>query len=371
MNGRVLATKQVGRLLLGYTVGGTILALPTVTTAAFGTSAWWMLLIYGLVFTLGGWLTARLASKFPEETLVEFGAKILGNPLNWLINLFLIAMFLAVVPMETRLMVEIATIAVLPNAPSWFISGFFLLVVTYSIVKGLDTFAQINEILIIASVLIGAAVVILGWQNADLTHLLPLFYLKDFKLQPDLLLTTSFAFFGYPILLYLAPFLKEPRRMTAYTIRTLIFIAILFAFFTFTVLSVFGAKETLNQGWPALELAKSINIPGIFIERLDLVLILSWIPAIFTTAACSFYFGVLGIVRLFKIKNASAIIWTLAIVFFFASGSLTNFFMWNRITTYLSYAAIVISLGIPFFLWIAYLIRPNSKTRNGRGGGQR
>ena len=362
MNGRVLATKQVGRLVLGYTVGGTILALPTVTTRAFGTSAWWLLLIYGLVFTLGGWLTARLATKFPDETFIEFGAKILGTPLSWALNLFLILVFLAVVPLETRLMVEIATIAVLPHAPSWFISGFFLLVVTYSIVKGLDTFAQVNEFLIIASILIGAAVVILGWQNADLIHMLPLVNLRDFRLQPDLILVPSFAFFGYPILLYLAPFLKDPKKMTVYTVRTLVFISLLFGFFTFTVLSVFGAKETLNQGWPALELAKSINIPGIFIERLDLVLILSWIPAIFTTAAVSFFFGVLGIIRLFKLKNASAVIWTLSIVFFFASGRLTNFFMWNRFSIYLSYAGIILSLGLPLFLWVAYLIRPNPKS---------
>lgn len=362
MSRETLSEKQVGRLLVGITVGGTILTLPSVAAKAFGTAAWWVLIGFGLVFIIGGWLTARLVEKFPDETLVEFGPRLLGKPLGIVLNLFLILVFFSIVPLVTRLMVEITNIAVLPFGPSWFISGFFLLAVVYGVAKGLDTFVQVNEILVFISIAIGATVVLLGWQNFNKVHLLPLFYVKEFNLKnPSLFLGPALAFFGYPILFYLAPYIRGSGKITGQTVRSLVFVTILYSFFTLTVLGVFGVQETINQGWPALELAKSVNMPGIFLERLDLVLILSWIPALYTTAAASFFFGVLGLVRTFKLqKYASWFIWSLAIIFFFASGRLTNYFVWNKVAVYIGLVGMTVSLVYPLLLWFAYLLRPRA-----------
>lgn len=355
--------KQIGRLLLGYTVGGTILTLPSVTARAFATAGWYMLIVFGLIFIGGGWLTARLVQKFPDETLAEFAPRLLGKPLGIALNIILILIFLVMVPFETRLMVEITNIAILPHAPSWFITGFFLLTVVYAVAKGLDTFVQVNEILIVTSIVIGAAVVLMGWQNFNKIHLLPFFYLEDFDLKhPEIFFGPGLAFFGYPILFYLAPFLRDAKKMVKPTVRSLVFITLLYSFFTLTVIGVFGVRETVNQGWPALELAKSVNFPGIFLERLDLVLILAWIPALYTTAAASFFFGVVGLVRLLKLrKSTSWLIWGLAVLFYYLSGALTNYFEWNRLANSLGYIGVGISLLYPLLLWFAYLWRPQKR----------
>lgn len=368
MSNRVLSSKQVGRLIVGYTVGAAILSLPNVAVRVFGVSAWWALIIIGLIFSAGAWLTARLVRKFPDETLVEFAPKLVGSPLAWLFNLIIVSMFLGIVPIEVRAMVEITNISILPYAPAWFISGSFLLAVVYGVVKGLDTFTQVNEILIGIALIIGAGVVILGWQNFDSIHLYPLFHAGEFSIQPWLLAGASFPFFGFPIIYYLAPFLKDTEKIAESTIRSTLVVTILFSFFTLTVLGVFGDKETMSQGWPALELAKSINLPGVFIERMDLVLIMAWIPAIYTTATASFFFGVVGLLRLFKLKRASPIIWGLAVVFYWVSGQLTNYFQWIRWSNYLAIVGLFISFILPILLWLAYLMRPNANKAKPEGG---
>ncbi|HOQ23984.1 MAG TPA: endospore germination permease [Bacillota bacterium] len=369
MSRRVLSAKQVGRLVVGHTVGAAILTLPNVAVRAFGSSAWWVLFVLGLFFTVGAWFTAVLVRRFPEETLVEFAPKLLGRPLGFILNLLLILMLLSIVPIEVRAMLEITNISILPLGPAWFISGIFLLAVAYGVSKGLDTFAQVNEILIGLALIIGATVVVLGWQNFDSIHLYPLFHPKDFRWQPMLLIGPSMAFFGYPIIYYLAPFLKDPDRLVGSATRSMFFITLLFSFFTLTIQGVFGDKETLNQSWPALELAKSIHLPGIFIERMDLVLILAWIPAIYTTASASMFFGILALVRLFKLRSTSLVIWGLAAIFYWLSGLLTNYFEWTKWSGYLGFLGLFISILLPLVLWLAYLMRPGADQAEPKGEG--
>lgn len=361
-NSRVISTKQVGRLLLGYTLGASLLVMPSGMARIFGPGAWLVTLTFGMIFVVGGWLTARLVEKYPEETIVEFGPKLLGKILGFIFNIILALFFLSVVPYQTRAMVELVNIAIIPNGPAWFISAFFLFTVVYGVIKGLDTFVQMNEFLIIISVIIGIAVVLLGWENINVVHLLPLFYYRDLHMKSTIdILALSFSFFGYPIIFYIAPFLKKPGKMTGFTVRTLIFITIIYSFLVLTVVGVFGVKEAGSQGWPVLELAKSIHLPGSILERMDLVIILSWIPAIYTTATGSLFFGVEGLARMFHLKKRSSLAWSLALVFFFVSSMIGNYFQWVRWGNLMAIAGLLLSLILPILLWLAYLIRPGRR----------
>lgn len=353
-----ISNKQVSRLLLGYTLGASLLIMPSKMAQSFGESAWLFVIGYGLIFTFGAWLTARLAEKYPDDTLVEFGPKLLGKTISFLINLGLSAYFLALVFFQTRAMVELANIAIIPFGPGWFIAGFFLLAVMYGVIKGLDTFVQLNELLIGLALFIGIVVCVLGWQNFKVLHLFPIFNIKQINLKsPMQLAALSSAFIGYPILFFITPFINKPSGITKRAVRTMFFITIIYSFLVLTVIGVFGAKETMNQGWPVLELAKSVNLSGILLERLDLVFLLAWIPAVYTSATVSFFFGVDGMSRLFKIRWRSPLIWILTVLLFITTNLIANYFHWMRIGNYLAITGIFFSLAVPLLLWAAYLFR--------------
>lgn len=361
-NKPLIANKQVTRLLLGYTLGSSLLIMPSGMAKSFGESAWLFVIGYGLLFTFGAWLTARLAEKYPDETLVEFGPRLLGKVLSFLLNLGLSLYLLALVPFQTRAMVELTNIAVVPLGPGWFIAGFFLLAVMYGVIKGLDTFVQLNELLIGLAMLIGMFVIVLGWQNFSLLHLFPVFNINEIKLVPLQWVALTSAFMGYPILFFITPFIRKPAGIAGRAVRTMLFITFIYSFLVLTVIGVFGAKETMNQGWPVLELAKSVNLSGILLERLDLVLLLAWIPAVYTSTIGSLFFGVEGISRLFKIRWKSPLVWILTAVLFLAANSITNYFHWIRIGNYLAISGVFFSLAVPLLLWTAYLFR--GKTRS-------
>lgn len=353
-----ISNKQVSRLLLGYTMGVSLLIMPSGMAKSFGESAWIFTIVYGLIFTVGAWLTGRLTEKFPDETLVEFGPKLLGKYISFLLNLGLSLYFLALVTYQTRAMVELVNIAIIPFGPGWFIAGLFLLAVMYGVVKGLTTFVQLNELLIGLALAIGMLVVALGWQNFKVIHLFPVFDIDRINLDnPMRLMALASSFIGYPILLYLTPFIKKPQGITGRAIRTLLFITVIYSFLNLTVIGVFGSMETMNQGWPVLELAKSVNLSGLLLERLDLVLLLAWIPAVYTSTIGSMFFGIEGISRLFKIRWKSPIIGALTIVLFLITNSITNYFHWIRIGNYLAIIGIFFSLAMPVLLWLAYLMR--------------
>lgn len=367
-NNPFVSNKQVSRLLLGYTLGASLLIMPSGMARSFGESAWFFVIGYGLIFTLGTWLTARLVEKYPDQTIVEFGPKLLGKFLSFLLNLGLSLYFLALVPFQARAMVELTNIAILPFGAGWFVAGFFMLAVLYGVIKGLDTFAQLNELLIGLAILVGMIVTVLGWQNFRLFHLFPIIDVNAINLKSPLQLATlSSAFIGYPILFLVAPFIKKPKGITGRAVRTMLFITLVYSFLVLTVVGVFGAKETMNQGWPVLELAKSVNLPGLLVERLDLVMLLAWIPAVYTSATGSLFFGIEGISRLFKIKWRSPLAWILAVVLFFMTNAITNYFHWVRIGIYLAIAGLFFSLAVPALLWIVYLFRHKEGQANDGG----
>src|SRR5687768_15157025 len=113
-------------MIIGYNIGGGILTLPSLAAGIFGSSGWLLVLTLGLIYTGSAWIAARLAEKFPEETIVEYSPRLLGKLIGLLFNLILIAHLFLVIPIDVRILQELVNISLLPGAPTWFVSGSFL-----------------------------------------------------------------------------------------------------------------------------------------------------------------------------------------------------------------------------------------------------
>lgn len=354
----LLSSRQIILLILGLSISGGILVLPGRVARVFGTSGWVLAPAAGLLFILAAWITARLGRMFPNQTVVEFSRLLLGRPLGFLTSLVIILFFLLYIPVEIRILQELVNISILRRAPSWFVSGAFLLVLAYSTNTDFETLTQVNEILIEITIIVGLLVAFLGWRFFDPFHLRPVFSggeinLSKFWEEAGMLL----AFTGYPLLLMIFPFARRPRAVPRAAVFAVTLLVLINAFFIITVYGVFGRNEVTGQAWSGLELAKAVNFEVVILERLDMILIISWISAIFTTCFLAYYFAIFGLRRLFNLRSHSFLVWGLAPVIYYLSTMLTNYFAWNRWLSYLSVLAVLVGMILPLFLLLMAWLR--------------
>ncbi|NLC53133.1 MAG: GerAB/ArcD/ProY family transporter [Firmicutes bacterium] len=346
---RILSSRQITLLVLGFGIGGGVLTLPSSAAEVFGASGWLLVLALGVLYTGGAWIAARLAAKFPEETIIQYSPRLLGKWLGLLFNLVFLLHLLSVIPVNIRILQELVNISLLPGAPTWFVSGSYLLVLTYGATREVDRIAQVNELLIEIAMLVGLFVALTAFQHFDPLHLRPLLSRDQINLDKiEQLVGMTFSFGSIPVVSMVVPYIRNPQQVTKATLKAAFLITLVYTFFTVAVLGVFGYKEAIDLSWVALELAKSVNVQAVILQRLDLILIVSWISALFTTGLVASFLVGLALGQLFQVRKYNAFLWGLVPVVYFLSTLLKNFFIWSQASFYVALSSLVITfLGYP------------------------
>ncbi|HEY8345349.1 MAG TPA: endospore germination permease [Bacillota bacterium] len=362
---RFLTIRQAVLLIICFSIGGGILYLPNSAAKVLQSGGWLWIFGVGLLVILSGLITAFLMRMFPEDTVVELSQKLLGKPLGITVSLMLILFFFSFVPLEVRILQELVNISLLQQAPFWFVGVLFLLTLAYAASQNIKSMVYVNELLMEIALGIGLAVTALAWQHFDPIHLLPVFgevrlNLAHFREE----LGVAYIYTGFPVIFFLVPYFKLPQKVVKATFIGTVFLTLIYTFFTLTVLGVFGYKETLNLAYPGLELAKSVNLETVILERLDLVLIVSWISAIFTTCLVSYFFTALAISKLCGFKSHSPVAWALAPLTYYLSTLLTNYFVWKEFSAYLGLFALLVTVILPGILLIIALLKRRSMQGN-------
>ncbi|NLY90258.1 MAG: GerAB/ArcD/ProY family transporter [Firmicutes bacterium] len=354
VGGRSLSARQVTLMVLGYGIGGGILTLPSLAAGVFGASGWLAVFLLGLVYVGATWIVGRLAEKFPEETIIEYSPRLLGKVIGLLFNLAFVVHLFLVIPVNIRILQELVNISLLPGAPTWFVSGSYLLVLAYGASREVNQIAQVNELLIEIAIFVGLFVVLAALQHFEPIHLIPIFSKDQLHLdQLEQLLGLTFAFGSLPVVNMVVPYIRNPHETTKAALKATFFIALIYTFFTAITLGVFGYKEAIDLSWVALELAKSVNFRAVILQRLDLILIVSWISALYTTGLISSFLVGLAIAQLARVRNKVYIIWALVPISYYLSASLKNYFVWTQWSIYVA----VMSLVITFFFYpLLYLL---------------
>ena len=356
-NERFLSSRQITLLILGFAIGGGILTLPSLAAEVLGASGWLLVLALGLLYMGSAWIAARLAAKFPEERS-SIQPPSAGQRV-W-------------TPVQPGLYCPPFSghSGEHPDspgagqylAPAWSArlvrSGSYLLVLAYGATRPVDQIAQVNELLIEIALLIGLFVALTAFQHFEPLHLRPLLSRDQINLDKiravdrDDLFLRQYSGGEHGGSLH-----RQPWQVTKATLKASLVITMVYSFFTATTIGVFGYKETIELSWVALELAKSVNAQAVILERLDLVLIVSWISALFTTGLIACYLVGAALGRLFRVRKEAAFIWGLAPVAYYLSTKLKNYFVWSQASFYVAVLSLVITfLGYPL-LYLLSLVK--------------
>lgn len=355
-NNDVISPYQLAMVVIMSIMSVGAFSIASDITEAAGTDAWIMILLAGLVNILAGILMVRLSTRFAGKTIADYSQELIGAvPAKFFLVLFVL--YLAcIMAYELRAFTEVVKMFLLFRTPTEIIMLSLILTCTYIVRGGVECIARINE-LVFPILFIPFFLILLSGANLlHFDNLLPVF--RDMPKKALLTLPlTAYHFGGIELALFYIGFMREPRKAYKPMILALMFITFFFTIVTVICLAAFGAEYTPKLIWPLINYVRVINLPGLFIERLDGVILSLWSITVFTTMVTTYFITTYSLSKIFNTREQKQYVLPMVMVVFYLAlqpDSLAQLFAWGN--PLFHYATPLFMYAVPIlFLLIAKL----------------
>lgn len=165
------------------------------------------------------------------------------------------------------------------------------------------------------------------------------------------------SFTGFEAILFYAFLMKRPKEAPAAVLYGLSIPILLYAMIYMVIIGVFSVDVTINLTYPTIELAKEVEVPGGFIERVESLFFSIWIMTIFNTSATFFDAAIMCLRSVYGRLDKRAWILIVSPLTYLLSmwpQDLVQFFSFGDMLT--NYGLVVVYL-IPLLLLLIAVIR--------------
>ncbi|USK36632.1 endospore germination permease (plasmid) [Bacillus sp. F19] len=304
-----ISPRQFSILVTFFTVGGSILFVPTLTFYA-KQDAWIAYLLgagIGLLFVL---LNNTLGSIFPNMTIAEYSEVILGKWLGKIVSLLYFIYFFIICVHFLRQMGNFLTTHILNETPIVTIHIIFFIVVIMGVRLGLETLARGSEIFLPWITLLFFVFIVSLVPQMKFNHLQPLL---ENKLLYTVYLSIDSPYTQLVTFLMIFPYVNQIKKAEkSFYFGTLSGFIILFLILIVSIL-VLGADHSARQIYPSYSLAKKINV-GNFIQRIEAVIMIIWLVTLYYKVTIIFYAATLCLGQILKLKDHRPLTFPLGMV---------------------------------------------------------
>jgi spore germination protein KB len=246
-----------------------------------------------------------LFRQYPNMFLTGYVRKIFGKYLGWIIGLLYIIYFLYIAARNVRDFGDLMISSTLPITPLLVISISLVLVVCYVLYLGIEVVGRTGEIFLVILLLFGIAgnFLVLVSGNIDL-HNLQSFLENGWKpvlttIFPE---TINFPFGEAIAFTMIFPYLNQPGSLKKVGLFGLLSSGIILAWTASLNIAVLSVEEVERSTFPLLSTIGKVNLFE-FIQRLDAIVVFSFLLTIFFKVSVLLYGVVIGLVELFNLKN--------------------------------------------------------------------
>jgi spore germination protein KB len=233
-----------------------------------------------------------------EKTKILFG-NIFGNVINFVLLTYTFVILVIVITSTT----SFATTMYLTKTPGIYISGVFVAIAIYAVIKGIETIGRLSEILFFLAVIIITIIIFSLMSSFSFYELKPIL-VKG--VGPALNYSLIYASYCLTPLFFLTTIPKNDIVKNKHCYKYLvggIFLALLNMFFVFFLTpGVISAKIAEIYRFPAYYVLRKINIGGGF-NNVENFLSSHWFFHTFIMISMGFYFVKTYIKNTFKIKK--------------------------------------------------------------------
>jgi spore germination protein KB len=300
-NGKISAA-QLGVLVFLYTVGTTILIIPSGLAATAKQDAWIGALAgvgIGLVFL---WLYSALWRLFPHQTFVGLCETLLGNIFGKILSVVFI--FYSFIGSATVLyyLGNFFKTQFIPQTPLPIVNGLFAIVLVFGIKLGLESISRASEIMLPWFIILFVVLVVSLALKIKFENIQPVL---ESGIKPIAWSGLSFAGTAYlPIISLFAVF---PNVRNSAQARKGFFVAAIIGglcvvLITLLCILILGPNITSRSMFPSYALAKKINI-GNFFQRIEAFMAGLWFITTYIKTTFYFYGWVTSFAELLKLKD--------------------------------------------------------------------
>lgn len=307
-----ISVRQFAVLVIIYTIGTTILVIPSGLAADAKQDAWLAAIIGVGLNLLVVCLYNRVSDYFPNMTLTEYNEKLFGKWLGKLLSLVFI--FFAFIGAATVLfyMGNFVNTQVMPETPIKAVNLIFAIVIVMGVRLGLETLVRTAEIFFPWVILLFIILVASLLPEIKVEKLQPMFTVG---VKP--LIKAALSVAGTSSLPFIVLFMVFPAHVNQKAKKTFLIATLLggtfFVIITFLCISVLGAKMTERHMFPSYALAKQISI-GNFFERVEILIAGIWFLTVYFKTTFYFYGFVTGLAQILNIKDYRPLVLPLGMI---------------------------------------------------------
>ncbi|MFE4029791.1 GerAB/ArcD/ProY family transporter [Priestia sp. YIM B13551] len=279
----------------------------------------WLAILLGMVFSFVLLLIYhKLYTYYPDLLPTEYIQKILGKVLGTVLAFVYILYFMYNASRVLRDFGEMLLTFAYPDTPLFIANALLMLVIIYTIRKGIEVIARSGELLFIFMYVLAVAgfILIVSSGLIEIKNLQPILEEGLFPvLKVVFTQTLYFPFTEVIVFTMILPYLDNPKKakVTMLCATGLSGINLII-----TMLCVLGVDLTARSQYPLLSTIESIQVAN-FLERLDVFFMLALIITIFFKICVLFYAAVVGTASLFKVKSPSRLSYPLGLIILFLS----------------------------------------------------
>jgi len=215
-----------------------------------------------------------------------------------------------------------------PDTPLFIANALLMLVIIYTIRKGIEVIARSGELLFIFMYILAIAgfILIISSGLIDFKNLQPVL---EEGLLPSVKVALSetlyFPFTEAIVFTMILPYLNDSKKAKVTMLCATGLSGINLVITMLINISVLGVNLTARSQFPLLSTVASIQVAD-FLERLDVFFMLAMVIGIFFKITILFYAATLGTANLFKITSPSRLAYPLGIVILFLSVTIASNF---------------------------------------------
>lgn len=325
-----------------------------------GHDAWVSICMAGVWAHITVWIMLRTLRLNPNKDLYEIHKDLYGRFFGGLINALYMLYMLAAAIVISRNYVELVQTWIFPEIPTWLLSTFFAMLITYGVLGGIRIVVGICFMSFIMTIWL---IIFLYFpiRYAEWLHLAPVMEASISELGQGML-KMSLTIIGFEILMFVYPYVRNKERASLPIHMGLLATTVLYVVIMVITIVYFSPDQLLRTVWATFSLFKIVIFP--FLERFEYVAISLWMLIILPNLMMYMWAASKGIKRIFGWKQKYAL-YAFALMLIVVSSLFKTRFQINTMNDNFGKVSLYIVFGYPWILYAAVLIKQRFRREKG------
>jgi len=289
----------------------------------------WLAILLGMFGSLLLYLIYyRLYRYYPNMLPTEYMQKLLGKVLGSALAFLYLLHFSYAAARVLRDFGEMLLTFGYPDSPLFVVNAMLMLLIIYTVHKGLEVVARAGELMFILMYILAVAGFVLIFVSGliDFTSLKPILGDGIWPVLKTVATQTLYIPYGEAVVFTMIfPYVKDPKKVKLVGLCGIVLSGINLAITMAINVSVLGIGLTNRSVFPLLSTVESIRVAD-FLERLDVFFMIALVIGGFVKISVFFYAVIVGLSTLFKVKRPSALTYPVGTVILFFSLTIASNF---------------------------------------------